>query len=188
MAMALSCLLLISCNSNPSVPQENSALNASSALSDVYAGVMDGVLDTPDATPHMKFSDTDNFDLLLSSSLRYKPVRTVTVNTEDTLVLSENLPERLNRWFLKLQKSGNNIYKCPVKDEQTRGLFLAALKIVGDIAYSQWKQYETYKPVSKYNAIVYIVSPTDKKVDDKLTEIQFIPNSVEMDVEGCKQL
>ena len=144
-------------------------------------------MEKPEPKTYIEYSDTDSFDLLLSASLRNDPLRTVTVNTENPIVLSENLPDRLNRWLFKMQKSGNSIYKCPAKDAQTRGLFLAALEIISDVAYSKWREYETYKPASSYNALAYIDSPTGKKIDDKIVEIKFVPVSAGLDVEGCKK-
>lgn len=125
-------------------------LSAATSVQQAYAA------GAPEAEGQLPFVDADLFDRKLSKSLSARPA-TVEV-TFPTPVNMRKIPDRLDKWFSAVEKSGGKIDTVAVPEygRSVLGLlFDLAVKI-----YAALTQVSLYDAAKHYNATVYYKSPS----------------------------
>lgn len=183
--VAIFCIILVNgCSSSQTTIPGAGATGNVIELSDVYNNAVQAGIGLPPAKQSFDFQNSDQFDLLLSSSLRED--WPVTVSFSDSNIGSTALPARLDRWVSKTKNTKGKVYLCPSSSEQNYEVILTVLKVLAEVSYNTWKDYETYKPVKSYNLKVYIKNTDLEKENGKITRMEWMPKSEIVSSQDCK--
>jgi len=115
--------------------------------------IMSKAVKADQGVPEIEFFDSGSFDRKLSVSLRKAP-QTIMAKFPAT-VTTNNIPERLDKWFFMVEKYEGAVRLEPEKGELAeRGILEEAISLVIG-AYNFMKEKAIYSPVKDYDAVVY---------------------------------
>lgn len=98
------------------------------------------------------FFDLGNFDSKLSKALRESEDEVTVVFPAP--ITTNDIPERLDRWFAQLEKRGGTLEVAPDPDFGSRGIIGEVFEVV--IRFKDYLENErTFGPLKDYNASVY---------------------------------
>lgn len=105
----------------------------------------------PEAKSQVEFFDAASFDRHLSSALK-ADLPEVTVIFPAAITLN-SIPERLDKWFSKVEEYGGEVKLIPVSDTD-KGIISEMLSLLVSV-YDYLKDKAIYFPVKEYDAFIY---------------------------------
>lgn len=149
--------------------------------------VTSGMIEPGQDISDIQFFDSGSFDRKLSLALRKSP-ETITA-TFPAAVTTNNIPNRLDKWFFMVEKNEGAVKLEPESGPKTdteeggftkRGLIGEAISLVVG-AYNFIKEKAIYSPVKDYDAVVYYKPGTGT-----ITKVVFTRRATETESESEK--
>jgi hypothetical protein len=135
--------------------------------------------------PYPTEPNWDQLDLLISSSLvEYK--RADLIFDSSITVKSQELPKGLDKWLLKIRRSGGAIYLCPSEQSESSELVSAILQALGNVAFGMWQDEIKYRPAEGVNAAIFVRQADLVEKNAALSRIEFVRRELELDTDNCK--
>ncbi len=140
------------------------------------------IVDHPGPSRTVHFQDVDNFDLMLSASLRSPIYPDVRVKSSSKFSILAT-PGRIDRWLLKVHSGGGEIYRCTTDPNESTAIALEIGKWIWDEGYSAWAVWETYRPAENFHAELWINAGDARTVE----EVRFVPKSGYKESTQCER-